>query len=99
VARGDTKRRRSIVAWTFENRRTGGLTIAQVPNASLIVFIVAAAASHIVPSGVWRDTTLVAMYGGLLVWAGDEMIRGVNPFRRALGAVVAGATIASLVLR
>jgi hypothetical protein len=35
----------------------------------------------------------------LLVWALDEVARGVNPFRRMLGVVVLGAAIAGLALR
>jgi hypothetical protein len=31
----------------------------------------------------------VAFRGGLLVWAADEVTRGVNPWRRCLGAAVA----------
>jgi hypothetical protein len=33
----------------------------------------------------------------LLVWAGGELVRGVNPFRRILGLVVIVATIASMI--
>lgn len=28
--------------------------------------------------------------GALVVWALDELVRGVNPFRRLLGAIVLG---------
>jgi hypothetical protein len=33
----------------------------------------------------------------LLIWAGDELLRGVNPFRRLLGAAVLGGLVAQLV--
>jgi hypothetical protein len=33
----------------------------------------------------------------LVVWAGDELLRGVNPFRRILGATVLTWVLASLV--
>jgi hypothetical protein len=35
----------------------------------------------------------------LLWWAGDEVLRGVNPFRRILGGAVAVAVVAGLLLR
>ena len=39
----------------------------------------------------------VAVYAALGWWATDELVRGVNPFRRILGAVVLGSAVASLV--
>jgi hypothetical protein len=32
---------------------------------------------------------MIAFRGGLLIWAGDEIVRGVNPWRRCLGSAVA----------
>lgn len=75
--------------WWFENRETGAITIAQPPNWPLIAVL-----------GVWvirliadNDSSLhdVAGYGiiGLLLyWGTDELVRGVNPWRRVLGAGV-----------
>jgi hypothetical protein len=87
-----------VLRWLFVNRRTGRLTVVQWPNLPLWIFIVASLVvrvSH--PSGraheVWR--VLVAV--SLLAWSLDELVRGVNPFRRLLGVVVAGVTVASLV--
>ena len=37
-----------MIGWLFRNRRTGEITIAQRPNAPLIVFLVAAAIRWIV---------------------------------------------------
>jgi type IV secretory pathway VirB2 component (pilin) len=37
--------------------------------------------------GLHRNAGIVATIA-LAVWAADELIRGVNPFRRVLGAVV-----------
>jgi hypothetical protein len=64
------------------------VVLAQWPNAALCVWIAALLltwtgqlASHSAAlSGVGR--------GALIVWALDEMVRRVNPFRRLLGAVV-----------
>ena len=37
--------------------------------------------------------------GALIIWAGDELIRGVNPFRRLVGAVVLAGIGIGLVTR
>ena len=40
-------------------------------------------------SGAARSVTLADVgMGALIVWALDELVRGVSPFRRLLGAVV-----------
>jgi hypothetical protein len=36
--------------------------------------------------------------GALLVWALDEVVRGVNPFRRVLGAAVLSVQLVALLL-
>ncbi len=82
----------------FRNRQTGEITIAQRPNLPAIVFVVAALLRWVLsPSGT-RGTVLdVAATVALLWWAGDEVVRGVNPFRRMLGGVVILAEIVLLV--
>lgn len=86
--------------WLFRNRRTGALTVAQWPNLPLAVFLVAEIAERFAHSASGPGTTLrVVSTVALVVWALDEIVRGVNPFRRVLGAVVLLATIATLVLR
>jgi len=37
--------------------------------------------------------------GALIVWAADEIVRGVNPFRRALGTVVLAAIAVGVATR
>jgi hypothetical protein len=75
---------RRAFRWLFEDRSTGRIVIAQWPNVPLWVWIVASLLR-------WR---LVAT-AGLLVWAVLEVAKGVNPFRRALGAIVIASTVAS----
>jgi hypothetical protein len=78
-----------MVNWLFRNRRTGRITIAQRPNAALTVWIAATAVSIAFDPAGWVGTALtVAGRVALVVWAGDELLRGVNPFRRSLGAAV-----------
>jgi hypothetical protein len=78
--------------WLFENRRTGRITVMQVPNAPLGVFLVARVV------GALTDIALLHGIGtaALLVWAVDEIVRGVNPWRRFLGAVVLVGQLAAL---
>ena len=73
--------------WWFENRETGTTTVAQPPNRALVVAVggwVVAALLGGAPGtfGRWVSTL------GFVWWGGDELIRGVNPWRRLLGTVV-----------
>ncbi len=89
-----------MIDWLFRNRQTGALTVAQVPNAPLIVFIVAAGLRWIFhPTGTLGTIIDVVATLGLVVWAGDEVIRGVNPWRRMLGAGVLVFTLIGMVMR
>jgi hypothetical protein len=87
------------IRWLFGNRRTGRITIAQWPNVALSVFIVAEVSLRFVRSPNHIEPVLRAIAAAaLVVWSADEIVRGVNPFRRLLGAAVLLATIADLVL-
>ncbi len=75
--------------WLLRDRVSGGITIAQFPNPALWTWLVATVL------GLWWrptvggvDVLAVLSTGALLVWAADEVLRGVNPFRRLLGAGV-----------
>jgi hypothetical protein len=60
-------------------------------------FLLASVASRVFhPSG--GATTFLHVLGvvALLVWALDEIVRGVNPFRRLLGGAVLVATVATV---
>ena len=48
------------------------------------------------PSGDLRTGIDVIGTAALAIWAGDEILRGVNPFRRLLGCFVMGGLIAGL---
>jgi hypothetical protein len=83
--------------WFFRNRTTGDITIAQAPNLVLWVVIVAGALRWVWPSPGAPATALdVVFRGGLLVWSLDEIFRGVNPWRRCLGAAVLVYELATL---
>jgi hypothetical protein len=95
---GSSKFRR-IVRWMFVNRRTGGITIAQWPNVALSVFIVLSIAQRLTISKGTPETTLrLLSVLTLIVWAVDELVRGVNPFRRILGVGVLLTAMTSITL-
>jgi hypothetical protein len=84
-----------IYEWLFRNRTTGEITIGQTPNAPILVFVVAWGLALVWNPGGAIGTGLDVVGGvALLIWAADEVLRGVNPFRRLLGAVVLGGLLA-----
>jgi hypothetical protein len=80
---------RDALVWMFRNRKTGRITVVQFPNVALAVFLLASVVRLIVkPSGSAATVFDVVGTGALLVWALDELIRGVNPWRRMLGGAM-----------
>jgi hypothetical protein len=75
--------------WFFRDRRTGRIVVAQWPNLPLWIFVVAEVVELVVGSAgaVGTGAGIVAV-AALVIWAGDELLRGVNPWRRCLGAAV-----------
>jgi hypothetical protein len=75
-----------LIDWLFRNRTTGRITIAQFPNAALWLFVAASVLRWLVgPEGRFRAALGLLAAGGLVWWAVDELVRGVNPWRRFLG--------------
>lgn len=90
-------RPRRLFDWMFRNRRTGEITIGQVPNVPLGLFIIATVLRRLLePTGGWRTALDVVALSGLLWWGIDEVLRGVNPWRRMLGASVLTAQVVRL---
>ena len=86
--------------WLFRNRHTGEITIAQAPNPPLIIWLAATLINVIFdPSGATGTTLGIVGTGALIIWAGDELVRGVNPFRRAIGTVVLVGILIAFVSR
>ncbi|MCU1489163.1 MAG: conserved rane protein of unknown function, partial [Acidimicrobiaceae bacterium] len=79
-------RGRSALDWTFRSRKTGKVTLAQFPNLSLGIFLAASHVGSVIHVGDTAKTVLYVVTGlSLAWWALDEIIRGVNPWRRVLG--------------
>ncbi len=84
--------------WLVRDRRTGRITLGQVPNPPLAIFLVSRIALALTePSPRIEDLVSVLGTVGLLWWSVDEVARGVNPFRRLLGGVVLGGIVCRLV--
>jgi hypothetical protein len=78
-----------VLQWFFRNRTTGDITIAQAPNLVLWIVIVAGVLRWVWhPPGTAGVALDVVFKGGLVIWALDEIFRGVNPWRRCLGGAV-----------
>ena len=74
--------------WWFRSRETGRITIAQAPNPPLWIFLAATLGRWFVSdAGPWADLFWWVSTGALAWWAADEVIRGVNPWRRVIGRV------------
>lgn len=86
---------RRVVDWLFRDRETGRIVIAQFPNLPLWIFLGTVVGRWLVPedSGTFTVLRVVALVT-LGWWAGDEVVRGVNPWRRLLGLAGCGFVIA-----
>jgi len=72
--------------WWFAHRETGEITIAQFPNWPLWTIGACWLARLVTADGsTAQDLLGWAIRGLWLVWGADELVRGVNPWRRALG--------------
>lgn len=86
--------------WLLRDRTTGGITVAQAPNPPLWVFLAAVVVRvGADPAGGLRTALDVVAGVALAWWAIDEIGRGVNPWRRILGACVLVLAVAGWLSR
>ncbi len=91
---------RGAIDWTFRSRTTGRLTVAQFPNPSLSIFLVASLIRRVAGShGAERSVLDAVVTVSLGWWAVNELARGVNPWRRMLGAGVLALLVKGLAAR
>lgn len=83
-------------SWWFRSP-DGRLTLWQLPNPALCVWLVAVVLGRFDLSATHTTAVDGIRHGALLVWALDEVVRGASPFRRVLGLVVLVAQLVSLV--
>ncbi len=90
---------RRATDWMFTDRATGRYVIGQFPNLALWLFLAATLVGLVLrPQGGAAATALRLVSATALVWwAIDEVIRGVNPFRRVLGGGVLVWTVGGLI--
>jgi hypothetical protein len=89
-----------MIDWLFRNRVTGRITIAQFPNVPLALFLGASTLRWLLdPAGRLRAGLTLVATGALVWWAAEEVIRGVNPWRRLLGGGVLAVQVMHLVAR
>lgn len=85
--------------WWFENRETGDITVAQFPNWPLFGVGFGWAVGLIADEGsLSHDIAGVGVAALWLYWGADELVRGVNPWRRLLGTAVIVWQLASLMV-
>lgn len=89
--------RPSSASWWFRSS-DGSLTLWQLPNPALCVWLVTLVLGWFELSAAHATAVDGIRQGALLVWALDEVVRGASPFRRTLGAVVLATQLATLVL-
>ncbi len=83
--------------WWFRDCR-GRVVVAQPPNLTLWIWIAATVIRVVVdPTGTIGTAVRVVGVVALLAWALDEIVRGVNPWRRLLGVLVFAGQVAALV--
>jgi hypothetical protein len=73
--------------WFFRDKRSGRIVVGQWPNLPLWLFGVTRLLAMLTEGPV-RNWAWLLSEAALLCWAGDELARGVNPWRRCLGAGV-----------
>ena len=94
----DMSRLTAAGRWWFENRRTGEITIAQFPNWPLLAIAAVWIVRRSVDAGsTLADVATIAATILWLYWGADELLRGVNPWRRLLGIGVIAWQLIGLV--
>ncbi len=90
-----------LLGWAVTSRENGEVVLWQAPNLPALLSTVGVVLTAVSPrgSGVQRGATVATMLVSAW-WGVDELARGVNPFRRALGAggltAVAAATVVAV---
>ena len=93
---------RGALDWLFVDRTDPDRrwVLGQWPNVAILVFLVLTViASFVADDGPWGLALYVGTRIAILWWAADELVRGVNPFRRITGAGVLVFVVVGVVQR
>ena len=71
----------------FRSRKNGRITLVQLPNSPLGVWLLTSAMWLGKPKGPVGASLFALALAAPAWWAGDEVLRGVNLFRRLQGSV------------
>ncbi|MCM1982075.1 hypothetical protein [Lyngbya confervoides] len=66
----------------------GNIVIGQPPNASLLTWIGASLLQWVFPQEPLHSLMKIVALAAILLWATQELLTGVNYFRRGLGGLV-----------
>ena len=77
----------AFTTWMFRSRDTGRIVLGQSPNLAQKIFTSTTLVGVLLPHSRVRTSAGSVAVLSLAVWGVDELVRGVNPFRRILGAV------------
>ena len=85
-----------MIAWLLRDRSTGRIVVVQPPNAPALLATACVLAGRVAAAAGRSSHPYDGVAAAASIWwAGDELLRGVNPFRRLLGAsTLAGIAIA-----
>ena len=78
------------------NLKIRGYTVGQFPNPPLWIALAALLAVRLTSGGTVHDLARAISYVALTVWAHEEVARGVNGFRKALGVVALGLIVVAV---
>jgi hypothetical protein len=85
------------IDWAFRSRETGRIVIVQWPNIVLVVFVLARGLDWLLdPDTPWSTVLAVVGTVAIVWWSIDELVRGVNPWRRLLGAALLAVQLVGL---
>jgi hypothetical protein len=72
----------------FFRNSSGEIVLGQSPNVPFWVWVATKILGLFIETGTFADFLDIVGTGALLVWAGLELLLGVNYFRRLLGLII-----------